>query len=122
MLRVMLVDDQATYRLLARAALSVDDDFEVVAEARDGREAVASADEHDPDVVLMDVQMPEMNGLDATKAILKRHPGTRVVLVSMAEDHGYAALGEEIGAAGFIAKTKLTPALLRHVLDGSNGS
>ena len=117
MIKVMIVDDQGAFRLLARTALETADEFEVVAEARDGLEAVASADEFEPDVVLMDVQMPEMNGFEATELILKRHPGTRVVLVSMSDDQGYARIGEEIGAVGFIPKTKLTVGLLRHVLN-----
>ena len=93
------------------------DVFRVVAEAGNGREAVRAADEHDPDVIIMDVQMPEMNGLEATRLILKRHPHVSIVLVSMSANQRFAEIVDEIGAVAFIAKSRLTLDLLQEVLD-----
>ena len=104
----------------SRVTLDRDDDFDVIAEASDGREAVRSADEAKPNLVLMDVEMPEMNGLAATREILKRHPNVKVVLMSMFDDEEYGSTGLEIGAVAFIAKTKLTADLLRQALGDSD--
>ena len=80
--RVMIVDDDETYRRLVRAMLQREDDFQLVAEASDGNEAVELADQVNLDLVIMDVQMPSMDGFEATWTILQRHQDTRVVLVS----------------------------------------
>lgn len=117
MISVLVVDDQRAFRRLARAALDGADGFRVIAEAENGREAVKMADEVEPDVILMDVQMPEMDGIEATRAILKRRPDARVVLVSMSGDREYASIADEIGAVAFIAKSKLTAGALLRALN-----
>ena len=117
MLTVMIVDDQEAFRRITRASLDKKGDFQVVAEAANGWEAVSTADEVEPDLVIMDVQMPEMNGLEATREIIKRRPGTRVVLVSVSEDREYMRMGLEVGAVAFIPKRHFTGAALRQALD-----
>ena len=121
MRRLLIVDDQPAFRERARATVARGDEFRVVAEASNGREAIEAADEFHPDVIIMDVQMPEMNGLEATQAILKRHPHASIVLVSMSTMPWYAEMAQELGAVAFIAKGTFTLELLREVLETAAG-
>ena len=104
MIRVLVADDQALVRAGVRMLLQATGDMEVVAEAEDGAEAVRLAERHLPDVVLMDLRMPRVDGLEAIKRVLAARPSTRiVVLTTFAEDGNvYAAL--RAGAAGFLVK------------------
>ena len=117
--RVMIVDDQEAFRRLALVTLEGDCDFEVIAEASDGHEAVMLTDETEPDLVLMDVEMPGMGGVQATSEILERHPAVKVVLMSMFDDQTYARVGLESGAVAFVAKTELSVDLLREKMKAS---
>jgi DNA-binding NarL/FixJ family response regulator len=104
-IRVLVVDDQAMVREGLRMILDLQDDIEVVAEAGDGQAALQAVAEHRPDVVLMDIRMPGMNGLQATERLLRGgRPGPRVlVLTTFGEDeYLYAAL--RAGASGFLLK------------------
>lgn len=104
-LRVVLVDDQAMVRAGLRMIVESDPDLEVVAEAADGRQAVAAVAETRPDVVLMDVRMPEMDGIEATRRIVATGPDAPRVLVLTTfdlDEHAYAAL--QAGASGFLLK------------------
>jgi DNA-binding NarL/FixJ family response regulator len=109
-IRVLLVDDEQLVRAGFRLILESEPGIEVIAEAGNGREAVELATRLDPDVVLMDIQMPEMNGLEATERIaaLKREDRCRVLIVTTfeADDYVYGAL--RAGASGFLLKR--TPA------------
>lgn len=89
--------------------------FEVVAEASDGVNAVAIYPKMRPDLVLMDIQMARMNGIEATRLILKQDPEARVVLISMKADPEYRRIAEEMGALAFIAKRDLTVSALYEV-------
>ncbi|MFD1537151.1 response regulator [Nonomuraea guangzhouensis] len=104
MIRVLVADDQALVRAGVRMLLQVAGDMEVVAEAQDGAEAVRLAEQHLPDVILMDLRMPRVDGLEATRRVLAARPATRiVVLTTFAEDSDvYAAL--RAGAVGFLVK------------------
>ncbi|HEX4811718.1 MAG TPA: response regulator transcription factor [Nonomuraea sp.] len=104
MIRVLVADDQALVRAGVRMLLQATGDMEVVAEAEDGAEAVRLAEHHLPDVVLMDLRMPRVDGLEAIKRVLAARPGTRiVVLTTFAEDANvYSAL--RAGAVGFLVK------------------
>ncbi|MFI7127049.1 response regulator [Nonomuraea sp. NPDC050153] len=104
MIRVLVADDQALVRAGVRMLLQATGDMEVVGEAVDGAEAVRLAERHLPDVILMDLRMPRVDGLEAIKRVLAARPGTRiVVLTTFAEDANvYAAL--RAGAVGFLVK------------------
>jgi len=119
MLRVLLVDDQALFRDIAKNMFSSVEEFEVVAEAVDGADAVDAYANLRPDLVLMDVQMPRVNGLEATKQILKGNPDAKVVITSMRSEPEYRRLALDTGALGFIAKRDLSLSALKDVLDGS---
>jgi DNA-binding NarL/FixJ family response regulator len=105
-IRVVLADDQALIRTGIRALLDAEDDIEVVAEAVNGREAVALALEHRPDIVLMDVQMPEMDGIEATRRIAndERLAAVRVVMLTNYGLDEYVFNALRAGAAGFVVK------------------
>ena len=119
MLRVLLVDDQALFRDIAKNMFSSVEEFEVVAEAEDGADAVDAYANLRPDLVLMDVQMPRVNGLEATKQILKGNPDARVVITSMRSEPEYRRLALDTGALGFIAKRDLSIRAIKDVLDGA---
>jgi DNA-binding NarL/FixJ family response regulator len=118
---ILLVDDHAVVRQGLRALLEAEGDLSVVGEAENGREAVLLARKTLPDVVLMDVAMPGMNGLEATRQIIKKVPSTRVlVLTSYGEDDNVAQL-MEAGATGYLVKQTAAADLLkaiRQVRDG----
>lgn len=103
-IRVLLVDDQSMVRAGLRMLLSDQPDFEVVAEAGNGIEAVTQAAWHHPNVVLMDIRMPELDGLEATRRILAADPDVRVLILTTfnLDDYVYEAL--RAGASGFVLK------------------
>jgi DNA-binding NarL/FixJ family response regulator len=102
--RVLIVDDHDLFRTGLASLLSARADIEVVAQASGGRMAVRLADELRPDVVLMDLRMPDLEGQDATRAILERRPSTRVVALTVLSDDADVAAALEAGACGFLAK------------------
>ncbi len=113
---VMLVDDQELFREMARSMLNASDEFTVVAEADDGSVAVDQYAVSRPDIVLMDVQMVQMNGLEATRRIVNAYPEAVIVLVSMRAEPEYERAGREAGALGFIAKRELSAASIKSLL------
>ncbi|MCH7906716.1 MAG: response regulator transcription factor [Chloroflexi bacterium] len=115
---VMLVDDQDLFRDIARSMLNASEDFVVVAEANDGSGAVDQYATSRPDLVLMDVQMAQMNGLEATRRIVDAYPEATIVLVSMRAEPEYDRAGREAGALGFIAKRELSAASITALLSG----
>ncbi|PWD51993.1 DNA-binding response regulator [Serinibacter arcticus] len=104
MIRVLLVDDQALLRTGFRLVLETADDIEIVGEAADGVVAERMVAALDPDVVLMDVRMPNRNGIDATAAITASHPRTRVLILTTFDLDEYAFTGLRAGASGFLLK------------------
>jgi DNA-binding NarL/FixJ family response regulator len=105
-IRVVLVDDQSLIRTGIRALLDAEDDIEVVAEGANGREGVELAAEHLPDIVLMDVQMPEMDGIEATRRIASddRLATVRVVILTNYGHDEYVFNALRAGASGFVVK------------------
>lgn len=104
MIRVMLVDDHRLVRAGLKRVLSEMPDIRVVAEAGTGEEALELARKEAPDVVLMDVNMPGMGGLEATRRLVARNPQLKVIAVSMHMDEPYPSRMLEAGAAGYISK------------------
>lgn len=103
-IRVLLADDHALLREGLRALLSSMDDIEVIAEVANGREAVRRALELAPEVVLMDIGMPDMNGVEATALLLAKLPGVRVIALSMHGDAEHVQRALQAGAAGYLLK------------------
>jgi len=101
---VLVVDDHHVFRYGMRAMLGNTEDFEVVGEAESGEEAVERAAELCPDVVLMDLQMPGMNGIEATRRILRKAPETGVVVVTMFGDDDSVFQAMRAGARGYVLK------------------
>ena len=117
MIRVMLADDQALVRAGFKALLDAQDDIEVVAEATDGEEAVRLARTHKPDIVLMDIRMPGMDGLQATRAIAADGAleDVRVIILTTFDLDEYVFEALRIGASGFLVKST-EPAELLHAV------
>ena len=117
MIRIVVADDQALFRAGFRVLLEPEDDLELVGEAADGRTAVELARRELPDVVLMDVRMPGMDGIEATRAIAAdpRLAGVRVVILTTWELDEYVFDGLRAGASGFLVKDAEPAELLRAV-------
>ena len=108
--RVLIVDDQEPFRLAARMVVELTDGFEVVGEAETGEDSVAMAQDLLPDLVLMDVNLPGINGLDATRQILsERSDSVNVQLLSTYEEEEYAPRAAECGASAYIPKAVFGP-------------
>ena len=101
---VVLADDQALMRMGFRMVLEAEEDITVVGEASDGTSALAQARALHPDVILMDVRMPGMNGIEATERIAQECPGTRVLILTTFDLDEYAFAGLRAGASGFLLK------------------
>ncbi|MEU8342741.1 two component transcriptional regulator, LuxR family [Actinomadura meyerae] len=117
MIRVMLADDQTLVRAGFRSILEGEDDIEIVAEAGDGAQAVARAAEVRPDVVLMDIRMPVLDGLEATRRIIAdpRLGGVRVVILTTFDLDDYVYEAIKAGASGFLVKDTEPPELIHGV-------
>jgi DNA-binding NarL/FixJ family response regulator len=103
-IRILIADDHGVVAEGLRHLVEAQTDMEVVATAGDGREAVQQARDAQPDVVLMDLSMPELNGADATRAILERDPKCRVIVLSMYAQREYVRRALKAGAAGYVVK------------------
>jgi PAS domain S-box-containing protein len=119
-IRVMLVDDHAVMRKGLSTLLSAHDDIEVVGEAASGEEAVEEARRIQPEVILMDINMPGMNGVEATRRITSEIPGIRIYGLSMHEAGAHAHAMAEAGAAGYLSKSGSSDALLTAIRGKTN--
>ncbi len=120
--RVLLADDQAMVREGLRLILDLQPDLEVVAEAGDGQAALRAAAEHHPDVVLMDIRMPVMDGLQATERLLRGgRPGPRVLILTTFGEDEYLYAAMRAGASGFLLKDSPRSALLHAVRTVAEG-
>ncbi len=105
--RILVADDHPIVLDGLRRVLEVQPDLDVVAEARDGAEAVARAGEGDIDLAILDISMPRKTGLQAVREIVDRHPGTRVLILSMHENEEYFFDALAAGASGYVLKTSV---------------
>jgi DNA-binding NarL/FixJ family response regulator len=103
-LRILIAEDHPLYRKGMISLLSSVPEFEVVGEASTGEEAVARAAQLQPDVILMDLQMPEVNGIEATRRILRESPNIRVLMVTLFEDDDSVFMALRAGARGYVLK------------------
>lgn len=120
-IRILLADDHAVVRQGFRMILGAQSDMEIVAEAGNGREAVESAEKLRPDVVVMDVAMPELNGIEATRRITDASPHTRVLALSMHKDSVYVREILRAGARGYLLKDSPAPELVAAVRAVASG-
>lgn len=104
MIRILLADDHAVVRKGLRLVLEEQADFEVVGEAGDGREAVALAADLDPDVAVLDITMPNLNGIEAARQIKAKRPETSIVVLSMHSDESFVLRALKAGARGYVLK------------------
>jgi DNA-binding NarL/FixJ family response regulator len=120
--RILVADDHPLTRDGIKAALSMDDELEVVAEACDGQEAVSLAESVRPDVVLMDVRMPVLGGIRATRTISRTVPSARVVMLTVEETQARVGEAIQAGAAGYLLKDIDARELSRAVRLAAEGS
>jgi len=106
-IKVLLVDDHAIMRDGIRSLLGVHDDIEIIGEASEGKEAVNKARDLEPDVVVMDIAMPGMDGLEATRRIIKRNPRMKVLVLTQHDNKEYILSAMKAGASGYVPKRAL---------------
>ncbi len=120
-LRILIVDDHPLFRHGIREFLNLTPDIQVVGEAMSGEEAISQAETLQPDVILMDVNMPGVNGIEATRRILHDSPHIRILVVTMFEDDGTVFAAMRAGARGYILKDAEKENILRAINAVGNG-
>jgi DNA-binding NarL/FixJ family response regulator len=118
-IRVLLADDHEAVRERVRGLLG--EDFEVVGAVGDGREAVIAALRLDPDVLVIDISMPVLNGLQATQQLRAANQGTKIIFLTIHEDQDFVAAALSAGASGYVAKTDVTTDLIPAIRDAVEG-
>jgi len=114
-LRVLIADDHPLFRHGIAALLAVSPEFQVVGEATSGEDVVTLAEQWQPDVILMDIRMPGINGIDATRQILHTSPHIRILMVTMSEDNASVFAAMRAGARGYILKEAQKDDMLRAI-------
>jgi DNA-binding NarL/FixJ family response regulator len=104
LIRLLLVDDQRLMRDGLRTLLELESDFEVVGEAKNGAEALEAYRQHSPDVILMDIRMPVMDGVEATRRLREADPASKVIILTTFDDNEYVFEGLRAGALGYLLK------------------
>ena len=138
MVRLLLVDDQEIIRQGIKSLLESQPDFEVVGEAANGKQAISKVEALHPDMILMDVRMPIMDGIAATKAIIQQFPQIKILILTTFDDDEYISQGMQFGAKGYLLKdtpletlanairlvyvghTHLGPGLFEKIITGTN--
>jgi DNA-binding NarL/FixJ family response regulator len=115
----LIVDDQESYRSAARLVVELADGFEIVGEASNGEASLVMVPELTPDLVLMDINMPGIDGLEATKRLLVDHPGLKVAVLSTYEAAEYGQIALDAGAVAFISKSEFGPDALEAIWNPS---
>lgn len=120
-IRILLADDHTIIRSGLKLLLEQQADFKVVAEANDGREAVELVSKNHPDVAVVDIGMPQLNGIEATRQIVATAPATQVVILSMHADEGYVLKALKAGARAYILKNSAETDLIRAIRSVAEG-
>lgn len=121
--KIVIIDDHQLFREGVKKILDFEDSFAVVAEGDDGAEAVDLVRQHDPDVIIMDINMPHMNGVEATKQLIEQFPEAKVIILSIHDDENYVTHALKTGASGYLLKEMDADALIeavRIVADGGS--
>jgi len=120
-IKVLIVDDHALLREGIRSLLASHDDIEVVGEAANGSEAIEKVREVDPDVILMDIAMPVMDGLEATRRIRKQNPNIKIIILTQYDRKDYVLSSIKSGASGFIPKNVIISELVSAIRTAHSG-
>jgi two-component system response regulator NreC len=115
MIKIVLADDHRIVRQGVRILLEAEPDFHILAEAKDGLEALHMVERFHPDVLVLDLVLPEMNGLEVTRAVRKRFPKTRIVILTMHANEAYVLEALEAGAHGYVIKESSSEELVRAI-------
>lgn len=121
--KIAIIDDHQLFREGVKRILEFERTFEVVAEGDDGSEALAIVEKYKPDVVIMDINMPHMNGVEATRTLVEKYPQTKVIILSIHDDENYVMHALQTGARGYLLKEMDADALIeavRVVADGGS--
>ncbi|WP_097678001.1 response regulator [Bacillus massilinigeriensis] len=113
--KIIILDDHQLFREGVKRILEFEDSFEVVAEGDDGTEAIRLAEEYNPDVIIMDINMPNMNGVEATHELVEKFPNSRVIILSIHDDENYVTHALKTGATGYLLKEMDADALIEAV-------
>ncbi|WP_042462496.1 response regulator [Neobacillus dielmonensis] len=121
--KIAIIDDHQLFREGVKRILEFEKSFKVVAEGDDGSEALTIVEEHRPDVVIMDINMPQVNGVEATRDLIGKYPDTKVIILSIHDDENYVTHALQTGASGYLLKEMDADALIeavRVVADGGS--
>jgi len=110
--KIAIIDDHQLFREGVKRILEFEKSFQVVAEGDDGSEALSIVEEHAPDVVIMDINMPQVNGVEATRELIDRYPDTKVIILSIHDDENYVTHALQTGASGYLLKEMDADALI----------
>jgi DNA-binding NarL/FixJ family response regulator len=120
-IRLLIADDHDLFREGLRALISATEDIELVGEAATGEEAIAIAEQQQPEVVLMDINMPDLDGIGATRKILRANPTTGIIMVTMLKDDASVFSAMRAGARGYVLKGSQYEELLQTIRAVANG-
>lgn len=121
LIEVMLVDDHSIVRQGIKSIISQEPDIAIVAEASNGRDAIAAVNNKKPDVIIMDITMPFLNGLEAANQIIKKHKNVKIVILSMHEDRVFIEKALSCGAKGYILKDSAIDEIVRAIREVQSG-
>ncbi|MBT2687176.1 response regulator transcription factor [Bacillus sp. ISL-47] len=113
--KIVIIDDHQLFREGVKRILDFERSFDVVAEGDDGTEAISLVEEYNPDVIIMDINMPNVNGVEATRQLIEKHPESKVIILSIHDDENYVTHALKTGASGYLLKEMDADALVEAV-------